>query len=366
LQQAGHEVILLVQHSDPAFNLCPVKKAPKVYTGKLIQFLATFRVVIGLLPWTGVVLRFISLERKSGTGYLEILKKIFLNAHILKQRLDWLHFGFATQALGKEHTAKAIGAKLAVSFRGFDINVYPLKHPGCYNLLWKQVDKAHAISNYLLEMARAAGLDRGLPAAVITPAVDTGKLKEIPEIETPLKLIITTIARLNWIKGLDTAMYAMAVLQEMGIAFEYHIIGSGTTKEFERYALISHSLGLTNHIHFHGACTHQQTLELLNATVIYIQPSYNEGFCNALLEAQALGKLCIAVKAGGMQENVLDLQTGWLVPPYDPEALAEKIKMVWQLPEQEKKAYSEQARTRVFREFSIEKQQQEFVAFYRE
>ena len=34
------------------------------------------------------------------------LKNLFLCAHILKYHVDWLHFGFATQALGKENIAK--------------------------------------------------------------------------------------------------------------------------------------------------------------------------------------------------------------------------------------------------------------------
>src|SRR5690606_16415229 len=96
-----------------------------------------------------VIVRYIKLERKEGTRWVLILKKIYLNAYILKQKLDWLHFGFATMALGSETVAKAIGAKMAVSFRGFDIAVYPIKNPGCYKTLWKYVDKLHAISDDL-------------------------------------------------------------------------------------------------------------------------------------------------------------------------------------------------------------------------
>ena len=30
---------------------------------------------------------------------------------------------------------------------GFDIGIYPIKHPNCYNRLWKKLDKIHVISD---------------------------------------------------------------------------------------------------------------------------------------------------------------------------------------------------------------------------
>ncbi|MBK7870836.1 MAG: glycosyltransferase family 4 protein [Saprospiraceae bacterium] len=47
---------------------------------------------------------------------------------------------------------------------------------------------------------------------------------------------------------------------------------------------------------------------------IYLQYSIQEGFCNAVLEAQAMGLLCIVSDAEGLPENILHGQTGWVVP----------------------------------------------------
>src|SRR5690606_33167127 len=134
---------------------------------------------------------------------LQIFKKIYLNTHLLKANLDWLHFGFATMALGSETVAKAINAKMAVSFRGFDINVYPIKHPNCYQRLWKYVDKVHSISKYLLDKARGMGLSEDTLYTIITPAVKLDNLSVPKSITTSSDHIkIVTIARLTWIKGL--------------------------------------------------------------------------------------------------------------------------------------------------------------------
>lgn len=372
LQSNGIEVILFVQNNNTNFKLCPVYQAPKAYPNyPIIQTLLTIKVLFTLIPFLKTVLKFIKLERKENTSLLQIVKKIYLNSHILRHKVDWLHFGFATQALGSELVAKVIGAKMAVSFRGFDINVYPLKHQNCYSVVWKNVEKVHSISNYLLQKAYGLGLSKEEPFKIITPAVDLQKsLLSQNNVVTERSrsdkkfLKIVTIARLNWIKGIDLAINTMKILKEENINFEYHIIGGGSIKDTERYQFQAHQMGLENNVIFHGKLSHSYSLKLLNDADIYIQPSYNEGFCNAVLEAQALGKLCIVSNVGGLPENIEHKKTGWLVPKYNPKALADKIIEVQHLPEAEKQQISKNAQERVKKHFTVEQQQKKFLDFY--
>ena len=363
LQANGLDVLIFAQKKSNSFTLCPVILAPKVYRFKLLQLFAMAGVFISLLPKLLVVRKLMQLEKKGGASRGSILKKVYLNAHLLKANLDWLHFGFATQALGSECVSKAIGAKMAVSFRGFDINVYPLKHPGCYQTLWKHVDKVHSISNYLRDKAIGLGLSAKTPYQIITPAIT---ITTLPKIQSSTQdiLQLVTIARLTWIKGLDTAIAAMGFLKKQGIAFQYHIIGDGTTKDTERYSFQVYEEKLQAEILFHGKLAHDKTLEMLQKADIYIQPSINEGFCNAVLEAQALGKLVIASNVGGLPENIKNGETGWLVPEGDATALARNIVQCITMTEGEKAKISQNAKDRVHREFSIAQQQQEFLSFY--
>lgn len=64
---------------------------------------------------------------------------------------------------------------------------------------------------------------------------------------------------------------------------------------------------------------------LLAASDILVLPSHQEGFSNALLEAMAASLAPIATAVGGNLDAVLDNQTGLLVPPRDPTALAAAI-----------------------------------------
>jgi len=363
----GIEVELFVSQSDESFDLCNVVMAPKVHANPIIQFLSMLYVFIGLLQKTPTVIRYIVLERKENTSCYNLIKNLYLNAQLLKSDLDWIHFGFATQAIGSELVAKAIKAKMGVSFRGFDINVYPMKHPNCYSLLWKHIDKVHSISKYLLHQAYDLGLSVKVPYQIITPAVALDALgcisNEKPKGKT---LKILTIARLHWMKGVDLLIETAGLLKENKVDFIWKIIGDGDQKTTECYQFHIYEKKLKNQVVLLGGLSHEKTLKHLQNTDLYVQTSLNEGFCNAVLEAQATGVLSIATDVGGLAENIITTKTGWVVPKMNPIVLADKIKEVLTLPECQKEQIRIAARKRVVKEFSITLQQQKFVNFYKD
>ncbi|MFK7831976.1 MAG: glycosyltransferase family 4 protein [Winogradskyella sp.] len=365
LQEHGFHVVLLVQKVDPSFTLCPVVKGPKVYKNSILQMMSMILVFLKLLFNLKAVINYIKLEKNVPIKTRRLVKNLYINSHLLSQKLDWLHFGFVTQAIGSELVAKAIKAKMAVSFRGFDINVYPVKYPTCYDLVWNHVDKVHSISKDLLQKAYGLGLSQNMPYDIITPAADMSKFIDIKDTKVANeKIQILTIARLNWIKGLDLALDAMKLLKNKGLDFEYHIIGSGTKTEFERYKFQRDQNQLNDYVSFHGKLSHQATLLKLKAVDIYLQPSIQEGFCNAVIEAQALGLLCIVTDGGALSENIVNEKTGWVVPKRLPELLSEKILEVINLPESKKNEISENAKLRVKNSFNIKDQQVQFIKFY--
>lgn len=364
LQKSGMEVFLYVQKEQGNFDLCPIFKSPKISANSVFQVFFFLKEFLLLLPYASVVRRFILLEQNEGTRGVALLKKVYLNSHLLKAKLDWLHYGFATQALGRETLAKAIGAKMAVSFRGFDMAVYPVKNPGCYYKLWKYVDKIHSISEYLLSKAVYMGLSMETPWAIINPAVSFDNFHRNTNYFPSKEIKIFTIARPNSIKGLDISIEAMRLLKECGIKFKYYIIGDKESHDAEPYKFMVYELGLTEEVVFLGEQSHQKSLDYLTTADLYIQPSLNEGFCNAVLEAQSQGILCIVSNAGGLSENVLHEKTGWVVPKYSPELLAEQIKKVILMDLEEKTKISTNAMSRVRKDFNVEKQEKEFVEFY--
>jgi glycosyltransferase involved in cell wall biosynthesis len=72
----------------------------------------------------------------------------------------------------------------------------------------------------------------------------------------------------------------------------------------------------------------QSIYELMSASDVVILSSIHEGLPNVLLEAGALAKPAIATAVGGSTEVVVDGETGLVVPPCDPAALAAALEQM--------------------------------------
>ena len=364
LIQNGYKIIVFAPGTVSQTLQCRIIKPYPVFSSTVLRFIS----VAFVLAWiyfrkSGNVNKFWKYEKRVGSSTGEIIKRLYLNGHILTQTLDWLYFGFATTAINREQVARAIGAKMAVSFRGYDINVFPLRNPGCYDQVWKGADKVHSISRYLLEKAFALGLPTNKPARIITPAVKMPpQPKSSFEFLDVLKLV--SVARLHWIKGLEYSIQAVAILKSKGIRLQYTIIGEGA--EQEKLLFEIQSLNLQKEVRMIGKLAHQNTILKMAESDIYLQPSLNEGFCNAVLEAQSMGCLCVVSDAGALSENVINGVTGWLVPPRNAQALAEAILKIIHIQPEERTLVSEQAIKRVAEKFAIKDHLAAWRMFYEE
>jgi len=86
---------------------------------------------------------------------------------------------------------------------------------------------------------------------------------------------------------------------------------------------------------------------------ITVLPSEYEAFGLVLLESLAQGTPVVATRVGGIPEVVDDGQTGLLVPPCDPEALAVALERLWSDPELRRR-FGEQGRTQVIPRYTWE------------
>jgi len=364
LLKSGLVVTLYVQKTNPDFTLCPVIVAPNVNkNNSVIQFFKmTFVLCRFLMRFPKRFFDFIRLERQAQRSSFQMAKNMYNNMHLLQANVDWLHFGFATIAIQSENVSRAIQAKMGVSFRGFDIDVYPKNHPNCYNLLWKQVDKVHTISEYLLKEAYKLGLSTKTAYKIITPAIDVVQFHREEYLFSKDRIQIISVARLHPIKDLKFSIDAMAILKKQEPDFQYHIIGDGPEAEELQEQIIR--LELHNHVKLLGRKEPNEVLDALKQSDIYVQYSASEGFCNAVLEAQSVGLLCVVSNGGALPENVLHEKTGWVVPKKKPHLLAQAIRNIIHLPDADKKQISLVAQERVKLLFNLNKQQKLFIAFY--
>lgn len=99
------------------------------------------------------------------------------------------------------------------------------------------------------------------------------------------------------------------------------LVGAGETEPAIR-RLVQQD-GLSQVVQFLG--TRTDVPAILRQSDVCVVPSYWEGFGNVVLEAMAVGTPVVATRVGGIPEIISDGNTGLLVSPADPGALAGAI-----------------------------------------
>ncbi|MDT0557357.1 glycosyltransferase family 4 protein [Ichthyenterobacterium sp. W332] len=366
LQESGFNVILFVEYannSDLDYK-CKVVVAPLVKKSRVSSIFTSSMIFIkGLVLRPKKCLKLFLLNKKDNLSTLQNVKNIILNQFILKEDLDWLHFGYGMLAINRENIAAAMNAKMALSFRGADLYLTPLKHSGCYDRLWKKAIKYHVLSEEMQQTLIENYKINDAEIKVITPAINTEQFRcEASSNRDNKTLKMVTVARLHWKKGLEYTLEALALLKQQDIKFHYTIIGEGD--DYERLIFAAHQLKINDNVEFTGKLNQGKVKNHLQNADIYLQYSIQEGFCNALLEAQAMRLLCIASDAEGLQENIINEQTGWIVPKRNPKQFSSKIIEVNNLSTSKKEIIKQKAMLRVKQNFNLEMQKKRFVNFY--
>jgi glycosyltransferase involved in cell wall biosynthesis len=127
--------------------------------------------------------------------------------------------------------------------------------------------------------------------------------------------------------------------------------------------LLAQRLGVRDSVSFLGF--RSDVPSLLAAADVVPMPSLWEGMPLALLEAMAACRPCVANAIMGIREVVRHGETGILVPPKQPEALAAGIAAVLQEPDRAE-VMARNARRQVEAEFSVERFLREHEALYAE
>lgn len=163
--------------------------------------------------------------------------------------------------------------------------------------------------------------------------------------------LVGIVGRLSVEKGHRYALEAAKWLEERGVACQWLIVGSG----IERVNLqeLSASLGLQQVVHFAGERADGRSI--IGGLDLLVLPSLTEGLPNVILEAFAYKTPVVATAVGGVPELVKDRETGWLVPPRDPHALAQAIREALSNPEEARRR-AENAYRHLLENFTVEKQ----------
>lgn len=144
--------------------------------------------------------------------------------------------------------------------------------------------------------------------------------------------IVTTVANIRRIKGLDVFIKTAAILHSDFPSAAFVIAGwPNEPQYFTELKQLVADLGLENNVFFVGEVA--DIFPLLKASDAFCLLSRSEGFSNALLEAMACRLPCVATRVGGNAEAITDAHNGYIVPVEDPQTAADRLRLLLESPE---------------------------------
>lgn len=179
----------------------------------------------------------------------------------------------------------------------------------------------------------------------------------LSNIHLPLKFLF--IGRLLKEKGIHEFVQAAKLVKKIYPDTEFTVLGAidhhnlGALQQTELNALIS-----SNIIQYPGHVSNIK--DWIADNHVFVLPSYREGVPRSTQEAMAIGRAVITTDVPGCRETVVDGLNGFLVPKWDPEALAKKMIYFIEHPEQARLMGAESYKIAV-EKFDAEKVNQRLV-----
>lgn len=189
--------------------------------------------------------------------------------------------------------------------------------------VWSRAAAVTANSRGLADLARAFIPDLAVP--VIPNGVDTTLFHPGPHRTAAMAggaVRLLAVGRLVGQKGIDVLLNALA---RPGLErVELDLVGDGEWRsDLEAQAV---RLGLAARVRFRGWLDRSDLATVYREADLFVLASRDEGMPNVVLEAMASGLPVVSTTVPGARDLVVEGETGLLVPPEDPTALADALR----------------------------------------
>lgn len=191
-------------------------------------------------------------------------------------------------------------------------------------------DKEDLIQHYKADASRITIIPCGFSSDEFSPASKAGARRKLGLHKNDVVLL--QLGRIVPRKGVDNVIRAMHYLRDVP-HIKLLVVGGSEEKpdferdpEFKRLRSLARAEGVEDKIIFTGRRNRRQLKYYYQAADFFISTPWYEPFGITPLEAMACGTPVIGSEVGGIKYTVRHGETGFLVPPHDPYALAEAVK----------------------------------------
>lgn len=305
----------------------------------------------------------IPLKLRKGPGFGAVFRTMGI---IKREHVDLVHTHSSVDAWKCGMAAKLLGVPVVRS-RHLSTPI----HPGPINrflytaLADRVITSGQAIKDAMIERngvpaERIVSVPAGIDVKKFAPHVDGAPVRQEFGIPASDFLVVIVAVLRRW-KGHEYLIPAIKTLSET-LPVRLLIVGAGPQEKNLR-ALIA-NLGLEDRVALAG---HRQDVPacIAAANCVVLTSTGNEATSQVIPQAQAMKKPVVATDVGGLAEVVIDRQTGLLVPPRDPAALAAAIRWIHDHPA-EAAAMGERGYHHTLSHFTFEKMIADTEAVYLE
>jgi len=208
-------------------------------------------------------------------------------------------------------------------------------------------EKAVAIEHGLFRPDQVVVIENGIELPNLE--VDIGQRQQELGLE-PDRPVVGTVSRFNPQKDPATLLRAIALVIQAVPEVQFVWCGNGELKP--QAEALARRLDIHEHILFTGY--RKDVLEWMALFDVFVVSSLFEGLPYTLLEAMSVGKPVVATDVVGSRDAVVHGETGLLVPPQDPSALAEAVLRLIRSPD-EARRMGRAGRDLVARRFTLKR-----------
>jgi glycosyltransferase involved in cell wall biosynthesis len=240
-----------------------------------------------------------------------------------------------------------------------------------YRLTNALVDHMTIVSQAAADRFVSEGIVPKNILTVVPNGVDTDRFRTVPasareslrdSMGLEREFVWLAVGRFEVAKDYPNMLRAFATVHQRHPRAVLLLVGRGTLQA-ESEAL-AQALGLEEAVRFLGV--RQDVPELMSAADAYVMSSAWEGMPMVLLEAAAAGLPIVSTVVGGNDEVVRDQESGFLVPPRDPDGLGMAMARLMELPDADRRSMGERGREHVRAHYGLSRVVERWEDLYRE
>jgi len=309
--------------------------------------------------------------RKAGIGTVDIPIKcaydFYAIMHIIKAIKD-----NKVSLLCTHHYKATILGKIAASRTGIPIIAYSrgytredfkvALYEWIERIFLKKVDGIICVSHGQLKKLEELGVKNPNKWVVHNAIQVRGNKKGVSESRGKCKndkIVVTTAGRMSPEKGHYYLIKAIGLIKDYCNNVVFNFCGDGVLRS--KLIKMAEKMGVSGICSFPGFCKNMSNI--YQKSDIFVLPSLSEGLPNVILEAFSFAIPVVATNVGGVPEIVEDRINGLLIPPKNPEALADAILTLINN-EEERIKMGLAGKEKMKKEFNFERQLRKTVRIY--